>query len=347
MTVAFDDVSFFYPGTRTGVEDVNFGIEEGELIALIGPSGSGKSTLLMLLAGFLAPNNGRIMIDGADATRKPPEKRDLGLVFQSYALFGHMRVWENVAYPLKVRGISKTARRRRAEQMLERVGLSGMSERHPASLSGGQRQRVALARALVHAPRALLLDEPLSALDAGLRIEMRDEIKRVQRDAGITTVHVTHDQEEALSIADRIVVLRDGQVQQIDTPVALYDNPNNAFVAGFLGHANLWQGTVQPSSVTTPIGILRCNPGDFVPGTTVSVLIRPERVLVHHEAAPHVPNYMRGRIVADRFLGAQRRVDFAVDGGVVCVETAKRENIAAISIPPEWIRLIRESHHGS
>ena len=347
MTVQFENVSFRYPGTSTGVENIDLAIDEGELIAVIGPSGSGKSTLLMMLAGFLVPDSGRILIDGEDTAGRPPEKRDLGLVFQSYALFTHMRVWENVAYPLKVRGVPAALRRERAEEMLLRVGLSGMAERRPASLSGGQRQRVALARALIHAPRALLLDEPLSALDAGLRVEMRDEIRRVQRDAGIATLHVTHDQEEALSIADRVAVLRDGRLEQIDAPADIYDLPATCFVAGFLGQANLWDGIAQHGGVETAIGVLRCDTAGIAPGTRVTALVRPERVLTHGTAETNLPNRFPGQITEDRFLGAQRRLDFAVDGGVVRVEIAHRDEVTAVSIPPEWIRLLDEPHQRS
>ncbi len=340
MSVEFKNVSFHYPDASAGVESISLTIGEGELIAVIGPSGSGKSTLLMLLAGFLVPDSGQILINDEDASGKPPEKRDLGLVFQSYALFAHMRVWENVAYPLKVRGVPSMQRRKRAEEMLLRVGLSGMAERRPASLSGGQRQRVALARALIHAPRALLLDEPLSALDAGLRVEMRDEIRHVQRDAGIATLHVTHDQEEALSIADRVAVLRDGRLEQVGAPADIYDQPATRFVAGFLGHANLWDGTARDGGVETAIGFLRCDTNGVAPGTGVTALVRPERVLTHDSLDTNRPNRFPGEITEDRFLGAQRRLDFAVHGGVVSVEVAHRDKVAAVSIPPEWIRLL-------
>jgi putative spermidine/putrescine transport system ATP-binding protein len=218
MTIRFEAVTYRYPGAAVGVENIDLDVARGELVAIVGPSGSGKSTCLKLLAGFFTPDSGRICIDGVDMGQKPPEARRVGIVFQNYALFPHMTVGENIAYPLKVRGVPKADRQRAAAALLERVGLSGFSTRQPASLSGGQQQRVALARALIFKPQALLLDEPLSALDAGLRIAMRDEIRSVQREAGIATLHVTHDQEEALSIADRLVVMRDGRIEQAGSP---------------------------------------------------------------------------------------------------------------------------------
>ena len=207
MSIQFQDVTFTYPNTLNGVFNLNFTVASGELMAVIGASGSGKSTLLKLIAGIESPMSGKIFLDEKDITPLPVQKRKLGIVFQSYALFPHMTVIENVAYPLKVRKISVEKRRTMAEAALKRVGLDDLGQRYPKTLSGGQQQRVALARALVFQPRALLLDEPLSALDAGLRGEMRDEILRLQREQEITTIHITHDQEEALSMADRVFVL--------------------------------------------------------------------------------------------------------------------------------------------
>ena len=212
--LAYEGASYRYPGGDAGVFDVELAIGEGELVAVIGASGSGKTTMLKLLAGFVRPDRGRIAIGGRDVTALAAEARNLGVVFQSYALFPHMTALDNVAYPLKVRGQGKAERRRHAAEALARVGLAERAGHHPAMLSGGQQQRVALARALVFRPHGLLLDEPLSALDPGLRIEMRDEILRVQRAAGIATLLVTHDQEEALSIADRVCVMRAGRLIQ-------------------------------------------------------------------------------------------------------------------------------------
>jgi putative spermidine/putrescine transport system ATP-binding protein len=344
MTVRFEAVTFRYPGAAAGVENIDLTIEPGELVAMVGPSGSGKSTCLKLVAGFFTPSIGRICIDGADMGHKPPEARQVGIVFQNYALFPHMTVGENVAYPLKVRGMSKTDRLRAAGDMLERVGLPGFLGRQPASLSGGQQQRVALARALVFKPQALLLDEPLSALDAGLRVAMRDEICRVQREAGIATLHVTHDQEEALSMADRLVVLRDGRIEQAGPPAEVYDRPATRFVASFLGQANFLDGVVgSRDRVDTDLGPLRCPvSADFAMGQAVTAMIRPERITPHlaEGNSADVVNFFSGTIGNDRFLGAARRFDFHVGPGVLHVETHHRAAPVAVSIPPEAIRLL-------
>lgn len=342
MSVRFENVSFRYPGTTTGVFDIDLEIATGELLAVIGPSGSGKSTLLKLLSGFAVPDTGRILVDGKDVTHLPPHERALGVVFQSYALFPHMSLWRNVAYPLKVRGIPKTERQERARDALARVGLGDFAERVPTSLSGGQQQRVALARALVFSPRALLLDEPLSALDAALRHGMRDEIMRVQRKAGIATLHVTHDQEEALSMGDRVAVMSAGRLEQVATPRDLYDRPASRRVAAFVGHANLWEGmVVAPGLVSTRLGELVCDTAGFATGADVIALVRPEHVvpLLELPSGPR-PNVFFGHMAEDRFLGAVRRCDLEVGGGTVRIETSIRAAIAAVAVPPDAIRLL-------
>jgi putative spermidine/putrescine transport system ATP-binding protein len=343
MAIRFDNVTFRYPDRRAGVFDIDFTVEDGEFLAVIGPSGSGKTTVLKLLAGFVKPEQGRILVDGVDVAGLPPHRRDLGVVFQSYALFPHMPAWQNVAYPLKVRGLDQEARRRRAMEALARVGLEGIADKSPGEMSGGQQQRVALARALVFEPRALLLDEPLSALDASLRADLRDEILRVQREAGITTLHVTHDQEEALSIADRVAVMTNGRILQIDDPVTLYDRPTDSTVASFVGHANLWAGTVADArTVTTPIGRLICDAAGWNQGDATSVLVRPEHVrpTKGDDAAANGVNEFGGAVVHDRFLGSLRRFDLAVGGGVIRAETNYRGPVSRVSIPPEAIRLL-------
>jgi len=343
MTVRFEQVTYRYPSGGAGVFDIDLEIGKDELLAVIGPSGSGKSTLLRLLAGFLIPQAGRILIDGEDVTHQPPHKRALGVVFQSYALFPHMNAWQNVAYPLKVRGVAAETRRSRAVAALERVGLGGFAERMPPTLSGGQQQRVALARALVFEPRALLLDEPLSALDAALRGEMRDEIVRVQKDAGITTLHVTHDQEEALSMAQRIAVMHGGRLLQVADPVTLYDRPANRTVAAFVGHANLWPATVHSNDrVETTFGTLACNTEGFSVGTPVIALVRPERIepLTNGSAQCGRVNVFSGRVSHDRFLGAVRRYDLDLGSGTIRGETTIRDGIAAVAIPPDAVRLL-------
>jgi putative spermidine/putrescine transport system ATP-binding protein len=338
-TLSIERLAFRYTGTAAGVADIELALRERELVAVMGPSGCGKSTLLKLVAGFLSPERGRIGLGGEDVTAAPPARRGLGIVFQSLALFPHLRAWENVAFPLKMRGMAQAERRRTAHEAIERVGLGGLAERRPAELSGGQQQRVALARALVFRPRALLLDEPLSALDAATRIAMRDEIRRIQQDYGVAALHITHDQEEALSIADRVAVMRAGRIEQIDTPQAIYDRPANRFVAGFVGHANLWDGTVATAdAVATPLGTLRHASRARAAGTRVAVLVRPEHVQLG--AGPERSNRFAGAVVRDRFLGAQRRFDFAVAGGTLVGVTASREPITAIHVEPEHVILL-------
>jgi putative spermidine/putrescine transport system ATP-binding protein len=337
--IRFENVTYRYPDGGAGIHGISFEVGEGELVAVIGQSGSGKTTLLKLLAGFIVPDSGRILVGGEDVSRLPPHRRDLGIVFQSYALFRHMNAWQNVAYPLKVRGMGGGERRRRALDALAKVGLSDFADRLPATLSGGQQQRVALARALVFEPRALLLDEPLSALDVALRHSMRDEILRVQRDAGIATLHVTHDQEEALSIAHRVAVMRAGRIAQIATPRALYDAPVDRMVAAFVGQANLWPGQIEGAGVVrTGFGALACDTGGLTSGP-VTVLVRPEQVRPERPDG-RAPNTFAGALVHDRFLGAVRRYDLEIPGGVIRGETSIRDAIDAVSIPPEAIRLL-------
>src|SRR5438874_10766786 len=271
--VSLEGVTYRYPATQAGVFEVSLDIRPGELVVCLGPSGCGKTTLLRLVAGFLKPDAGAIRLTGADVSTLPTRERECGVVFQAYALFPHMRVWENVAYPLRVRDVPLAERRRRAAAMLDLVGLSGLAERLPAQLSGGQQQRVALARALVFGPRALLLDEPLSALDAATRAAMRDEIRRIQRAQNIATLLITHDQDEALSLADRIVLLNEGRFVQSGSPHEIYDRPADAFVAGFVGRANLLDARViDAQTIDTPIGRLITPPHGRAAGSALRVL---------------------------------------------------------------------------
>jgi putative spermidine/putrescine transport system ATP-binding protein len=342
MTLRYENVTYTYAATNIGVFDISLEIGRGELLAIIGASGSGKSTILKLLAGFVTPASGRVLVDGKDVSKLPPESRRLGVVFQNYALFPHMRLWENVAYPLKVRGIAKAERRAKAVEMLGRVGMGNRSDDLPTALSGGQQQRVALARALVFEPRGLLLDEPLSALDASLRVEMRDEILRVQRASGIATLLVTHDQEEALSIADKVAVMRDGRLIQIGTPRELYETPVDAYVAAFVGQSNLWPGKVSSDGfVQTSFGSLACETHGRSPGDSVTVFVRPERIKpLLGSAGVDMPGHFAGTVAADRFLGPVRRIDLGVSGGLIRLETHLREPIVSVAIPSDAVRLL-------
>jgi iron(III) transport system ATP-binding protein len=275
-SVSIENVSFGY-GDALVLDDVSLSIDPGEYFCFLGPSGSGKTTLLRLVAGFGTPAKGCIRIGGRDVTHLPPWERNLGMVFQSYALWPHMTVAKNVAFGLERRRFPRREIERRVEAALARVGLSHLADRRPAQLSGGQQQRVALARTLVIEPAVLLLDEPLSNLDAKLRTEMRVELKRLQRELGITTIYVTHDQEEANAAAGRIAVLDGGKIQQIGTPVDMYDHPANRFVAAFLGTANLIEGKIEGGRFLAEGIVL--DGIDARPGA-VWVSIRPQHIAV-------------------------------------------------------------------
>jgi putative spermidine/putrescine transport system ATP-binding protein len=284
--VRFRDVRKSYDGLAPAVGDLSLDVAEGEFLTLLGPSGSGKTTTLMMLAGFERPDSGEILLEGRSIARTPPHRRGIGVVFQSYALFPHMNVAENVAFPLRMRGIGKAERQERVAAALDRVRLTQLAARMPSQLSGGQQQRVALARALVFAPRLVLLDEPLGALDRQLREEMQLEIRRLHRELGVTMLYVTHDQAEALALSDRIAVLEGGRLRQLGTPEDLYENPADAFVARFVGENNRLPGTVE--EVEDDIARIRldCGPvveaqvADAHAGKPCMVSIRPERVAV-------------------------------------------------------------------
>jgi putative spermidine/putrescine transport system ATP-binding protein len=265
-------------GDVRAVTGVDLDIREGELVVLLGPSGCGKTTTLRMIAGFVAPTSGEIRLGGSDITRRPPWKRNTGLVFQSYALFPHLNVTENIAFGLRMRKLPQAAVAAKVAEVLRLVRLEGLAERLPRELSGGQQQRVALARALVIEPDILLLDEPLSNLDAKLRGEVRVEIRELQKKLGLTTVMVTHDQEEALTMADRLVVMSNGEVQQVGSQRELYEKPANTFVAGFVGRTNLIRGRVQsPGLFVSESGLsIRCHDKAAPHGHTLS--LRPERL---------------------------------------------------------------------
>ena len=275
-------------GEFVAVDDVDFSIGQGEFFSMLGPSGCGKTTTLRMIAGFEQPTSGAIRLDGVDVSKVPPNKRDVNTVFQQYALFPHMNVFDNVAFGPQSKKVDKATIKKRVTEMLEVVRLTQFASRRPAQLSGGQQQRVALARALVNLPKALLLDEPLGALDLKLRHAMQFELKRIQREVGITFVYVTHDQEEALTMSDRIAVMSDGRVEQIGTPAEIYDNPASVFVAGFIGQANLWPATVtEHATGTTRVTALggaslygSCGDATLAVGSEVTLMVRPERISI-------------------------------------------------------------------
>ncbi len=289
----------------------------GEMLTLLGPSGCGKTTSLRLVAGFLQPDAGRIYIAGQSVEGQPPHRRRVGIVFQDYALFPNLNVLDNVCFGPAVQGWERGRSRARGRELLEMVHLGGYERRRVHTLSGGERQRVALARALAPRPRLLLLDEPLSALDARLRRSLRQEIQAVQRELGVTAVYVTHDQEEALAISDRIAVMRDGGIEQVGSPEEVYRRPASLFVAGFIGQANLVPGTVLSvrgglAVLQTPLGILRAPAGQPAPsrGEQRVLFFRPEAARLGGKAG----NRFRGRVVSQEYLGAQVETGVEADG---------------------------------
>jgi putative spermidine/putrescine transport system ATP-binding protein len=301
--IEFRGVSRVY-GELRAVDDVGFTVEPGEFFAMLGPSGSGKTTCLRLIAGFDLPTRGQVLLDGADVSAVPPYDRNVNTVFQDYALFPHMTVLENVAYGPRMRGVAAAERAGRARDMLELVQLGALGERRPAQLSGGQRQRVALARALINQPRVLLLDEPLGALDLKLREEMQIELKGLQKKLGITFVYVTHDQGEALSMADRVAVFNHGRIEQLAAPRELYARPATAFVARFVGSANVADQKLAAE-------LLGAGAPPFA--------IRAEQVSVRDEAAPDSGGVVAtsGTVLAVQFLGAASRWQVRLDAGDV------------------------------
>jgi putative spermidine/putrescine transport system ATP-binding protein len=301
-------------GSEAAVDDLDLDIAPAEFFTLLGPSGSGKTTCLRLVAGFDRPNAGRILLHGVDVTSLPPYERDVNTVFQDYALFPHMSVADNVGYGLRVRGVPPPARARAVAEMLELVELGGFGERRPSELSGGQKQRVAVARALINHPRVLLLDEPLGALDLKLRQQMQGELKRIQRRVGITFLYVTHDQEEALSMSDRIAVLTHGRVQQVGTPAEVYERPASAFVANFVGVSNI---------VRDPAAARLGSNGPFS--------LRPEKIRVR-EPQEDIPPGLRsipGTVREVVYLGMHTRYVIAVDGVEGLELVAVEQNVAA------------------
>ena len=310
-----EGVSKLYGDVRA-LDNVSFELRKGEFLTMLGPSGSGKTTSLRAIAGFIEPTSGRLLIDGRDMTAVPPQKRNIGMMFQDYALFPHMTVLENIGYPLETRGIKRAERERRSMEMLEIVGLAHCANRYPKEMSGGQQQRVALGRALVFKPNIVLLDEPMAALDKKLRGQMQIEIMHITRQVGATVVSVTHDQEEALVMSDRIAIFKDGRLEQIGTPHELYLQPRSEFVADFIGEANLLRGNVRSTNDGVVVegagwkaNLPKADPRSesLIPGQQACLVLRPERI----QAVPTgsvMENVGEGVIEDKIYLGVEYRL---------------------------------------
>jgi len=321
--VRFENVQKSYDGESLVVKNLNLDIAQGEFLTMLGPSGSGKTTCLMMLAGFETATHGNILLDGQKIDNTAPHKRGIGMVFQNYALFPHMSVAENLAFPLQVRKINRSDTEKRVQRVLDMVELGDLGDRMPAQLSGGQQQRVAVARALVFEPSLVLMDEPLGALDKNLREQMQYEIKHIHEQLGVTVVYVTHDQSEALTMSNRIAVFEDGVVQQLASPTELYEHPKNAFVAAFIGENNKLIGTVVEADNGTCS--VRLDNGDVIKasavniddvGSTTTLSLRPERVMVlpEKDMPDHMENVFEAEVCELIYLGDHIRTRVRVCG---------------------------------
>jgi putative spermidine/putrescine transport system ATP-binding protein len=319
--VAFEHVQKSYDGVTLVVKDLNLSMAKGEFLTMLGPSGSGKTTCLMMLAGFETATNGEIRLDGRPINQVPPHKRGIGMVFQNYALFPHMTVGENLAFPLEVRGMARAEREVKIARALDMVQMGAFANRRPSQLSGGQQQRIALARALVFDPALVLMDEPLGALDKQLREHMQFEIKHLHENLGITVVYVTHDQGEALTMSDRVAVFNDGRIQQLAPPADLYERPENSFVAGFIGENNKLPGTIE--DLAGDRALVRLATGELIDATPVNirekgqatlVSIRPERVEFKPEMMPPGAHTLDAEVVEVIYMGDILRTVLKVAG---------------------------------
>ena len=341
----FRDIAKHY-GTVRAVDGVDLDVPRGEFLTLLGPSGSGKTTMLMMIAGFIQPTQGRILLDGRDITELPPEKRNFGMVFQGYALFPHLSVFDNVAFPLKVRRKSQAETRERVSKALDLVQLNHLADRNPRQLSGGQQQRVALARALVFDPEILLLDEPLGALDRKLRQEVQIELKELHRRVRTTFIYVTHDQEEALSMSDRIAIVREGKFVQIGSPDELYERPKTRFVAGFLGESNFLKGRVSGISgddISYDIGGTgyrqKANGRLPASGEEILIAMRPEKLIVDAERPAGSANAIEGTVRNWNYFGSSfhMTLDHPGIGDIVVSTPAWRTRITPENGARLWV----------
>ncbi|MGY2049753.1 ABC transporter ATP-binding protein [Methylobacterium sp. JK268] len=328
-------------GTETVVADFRALVAAGEFFSLLGPSGSGKTTTLMMVAGFAAIDSGHLLVDGADLAAVPPERRGFGMVFQNYAIFPHLNVFENVAFPLRARGVKRALIREKVAAALDLVRLGPLADRYARQLSGGQQQRVAIARAIVFQPPVVLMDEPLGALDKNLRYEMQVEIKEIQQRLGMTVLYVTHDQEEAMNLSDRVAIMRSGRIAQVGAPREVYEHPANAFTARFLGEANLLPGIVAAADADgaafrladgTPLRTRR--PAALAAGEEGQLFVRPEKLVLRPAGAPpeNGLNHLAGTVRRASFLGNVVRYAVETPGGALL--TADAPNLSAGHHPP-------------
>ena len=342
-------------GSVRALDGVGLAVEPGELLTILGPSGSGKTTLLKVVAGFETPDSGTVLLGGQDITSVPPARRNVGMVFQNYALFPHMTAAQNIAFPLEMRGMARPEIESSVGRALDLVALGGLGERLPRQLSGGQQQRVALARAIVFNPQLLLLDEPFGALDRKLREAMQLEVRHLQRRLELTTIFITHDQEEALIISDRVAVMRGGAIEQIGRPPEIYERPANSFVADFVGESNVLFGTVDARrgdclEIGIAAGLSILARGDEPIGTRVGVLVRPER-LISGDAAGGTANLFRGRVLETVYVGNSRKYRIQLEAGrellVRSAAMAERNppgvgDEIAVRFAPEDVHLFRQ-----
>ncbi len=314
-------------GPHTVVRDFDLSVAAGEFVSFLGPSGCGKTTVLRMIAGFETPTRGTIRVEGTNVTALPASRRRVGMVFQAYALFPNMSVRDNVAFGLQIAGMTRAQTAARVADMLDLIALGHLADRYPYQLSGGQQQRVALARALAPRPNLLLLDEPLSALDAQIRTSLRDDIRRIQQELGITTVFVTHDQEEALSISDRVVVMHAGRADQIGTPAQIYNRPATPFVAGFVGKLNTFAAKTGPENTIAFAGQSIRNPHHVgaAPGAPITVALRPEALSLHRRPGDDLS--LPGRVLHSSFLGSVIRAQVDVAGQPVSVDMFNRADL--------------------
>ena len=344
VLIRLQGVSKAFDG-ETVLENVSLDIHDKEFITLLGPSGCGKTTTLRIIGGFETPDTGDVFFDGVRINDVPPYKRLVNTVFQKYALFPHLNVYENVAFGLRLKKLPEAEIKSKVQEMLAMVNLKGFERRHVTTLSGGQQQRVAIARALVNRPRVLLLDEPLGALDLKLRKDMQNELKKIQRQTGITFIYVTHDQEEALSMSDTVVVMADGKIQQIGTPVDIYNEPVNAFVADFIGESNILDGTMLADcKVRFSNHIFDCVDSGFGKGELVDVVIRPEDV----DVVPLERGMLSGTVSSVTFKGDYYEIIVDVDGFKWMLETSDFVGVdqrIGLSIDPDAIHVMKRSEY--